>query len=160
LRSVLKGRALGVAFLLSPFSPQFLVPERKGTFMIDLQAISTQEILKLHVNMLAELRRRDVVRGANNPVGDYAEMLFARAFGWSLLGKVAAGADACDSEGKRYQVKCRRLATPKGVRSLGFIRRLPEQPFDYLAAVLLDNEFNVLRGAIVPLVLSSNKRDM
>jgi hypothetical protein len=33
---------------------------------------------------------------------------------------------------------------------LGFIRRLPDRPFDHLAAVLLDGKFRVLRGAILP----------
>jgi hypothetical protein len=50
----------------------------------------------------------------------------------------------------RYQIKCRKLETPAGSRELGFIRRLPDKPFDQLAAVLLDGKFRVLRAAIIP----------
>jgi hypothetical protein len=118
--------------------------------MIDLGAVTVQSLLELHCDVLAELRRRDVVRSANNPTGDYGELLFAKAFGWTLNGNSSADTDALDANGIRYQIKCRRLASPKGSRQLGFIRRLPERPFDRLAAVLLDDKFRVLRAAIIP----------
>lgn len=118
--------------------------------MIDLAHIPVPALLELHVDLLAELRRREVVRSLNNPTGDYGELLFSRAFGWSLNGNSSADADAIDAQGLRYQIKCRRLGTPKGSRQLGFIRRLPERPFDWLAAVLLDSRFRVLRAALIP----------
>lgn len=118
--------------------------------MIDLTNIPVPALLELHVDLLAELRRREVVRSANNPTGDYGELLFSRAFGWTLNGNSSADADALDVEGVRYQIKCRRLGTPKGSRQLGFIRRLPDRPFDRLAAVLLDSRFRVVRAAIIP----------
>lgn len=118
--------------------------------MIDLTTVPVPALLELHVDLLAELRRREVVRSANNPTGDYGELLFSRAFGWTLNNNSSADADAVDGEGLRYQIKCRRLGTPRGSRQLGFIRRLPERPFDRLAAVLLDDRFRVLRGAIIP----------
>jgi hypothetical protein len=118
--------------------------------MIDLANIPVAALLGLHGDLLAELRRRAVVRSANNPTGDYGELLFSRAFGWTLNGNSSADADAVDSQGTRYQIKCRKLVTPQGSRQLGFIRRLPDRPFDRLAAVLLDNQFRVLRGAIIP----------
>lgn len=108
--------------------------------------------------MLSELRRRNIVRSANNPTGDYGELLFSRAFGWTLNGNSSADADAIDGEGIRYQIKCRPLATPQGSRQLGFIRRLPDRRFDRRAAapprrraaVLLGNRVRVLRAAIIP----------
>lgn len=118
--------------------------------MIDLGAVPIASLLELHVDLLAELRRREVVRSANNPTGDYGELLFSRAFGWALNGNSSADADATDAGGIRYQIKCRRLATPKGSRQLGFIRRLPEKPFDQLAAVLLNDRFRVTRAALIP----------
>jgi|SoiMethySBSTD1v2_1073268.scaffolds.fasta_scaffold761362_2 hypothetical protein len=118
--------------------------------MIDLTLPPVSALLDLHVDLLAELRRRAVVRSANNPTGDYGELLFSKAFGWTLNGNSSAGADALDAQGQRYQIKCRRLATPRGSRQLGFIRRLPERPFDNLAAALLDARFKVLRAAIIP----------
>jgi hypothetical protein len=118
--------------------------------MIDLTNVPVSDLLELHGDLLAELRRRKIVRSANNPAGDYGELLFSRAFGWTLNGNASADADAIDSEGIRYQIKCRRLTTPQGSRQLSFIRRLPNRPFDRLAAVLLDAKFRVFRGAIIP----------
>ena len=118
--------------------------------MIDLTNAPVSALLELHGDLLAELRRREVVRSANNPTGDYGELLFSRAFGWTLNGNSSADADAIDAEGLHYQIKCRRLTTPSGSRQLGFIRRMPDRPFDHLAAVLLDGNFRVLRGAILP----------
>ena len=67
-----------------------------------------------------------------------------------MNGNSSADADALDADGMRYQIKCRRLETPAGSRQLGFIRRLPDKPFDQLAAVVLDGKFRVLRGALIP----------
>jgi hypothetical protein len=118
--------------------------------MIDFSVLPVSALFELHTDLMAELRRRDVVRSANNPIGDYGELLFAKAFGWTLNSNSSADADALDAEGVRYQIKCRRLATPKGSRQLGFIRRLPDHPFDMLAAVLLDGKFRVIRAALIP----------
>jgi hypothetical protein len=107
-------------------------------------------VLGLHADILDELRRRRIVRSANNPTGDYGELLFATAFGWTLNGNSSADADATDETGTSYQIKCRRLAKPNASRQLGFIRRLPERPFDYLAGVLVDARFRVIRGALIP----------
>jgi hypothetical protein len=118
--------------------------------MIDLSDAPVSALLELHGDLLAELRRRNVIRSSNNPTGDYGEFLFSRAFGWTLNGNSSADADALDAGGMRYQIKCRKLETPTGSRQLGFIRRLPDRPFDHLAAVLLDGKFRVLRGALIP----------
>lgn len=118
--------------------------------MIDLTTIPVPALLELHADLLAELKRREIVRSANNPTGDYGELLFKRAFGWTLNNNSSADADAVDERGVRFQIKCRRLATPLGSRQLGYIRRLPERPFDQLAAVLLNGKFRVIRAAIIP----------
>ena len=118
--------------------------------MTDLTDAPVSALLELHGDVLAELRRRNVVRSANNPTGDYGELLFSRAFGWTLNNNSSADADAVDAKGIRYQIKCRRLQTATGSRQLGLIRRLPERPSDRLAAVLLDSRYRVLRAAIIP----------
>jgi hypothetical protein len=96
--------------------------------MIDLTHAPVSALLELHADLLAELRRRSIVRSSNSPTGDYGELLFSRAFGWTLNSNSSADADAIDSEGTRYQIKCRRLEVPGGSRQLGFIRRLPDKP--------------------------------
>lgn len=118
--------------------------------MTEFSDLPVSALFELHTELMAELRRRDVVRSANNPTGDYGELLFATAFGWTLNNNSSADADALDAQGLRYQIKSRRLATPKGSRQLGFIRRLPDKPFDNLAAVLLDAKFRVIRAALIP----------
>jgi len=99
---------------------------------------------------MEELRFREIVRTSNNPVGDYAELLFSRAFGWMLEGSSAAGYDAKDQNGIRYQIKARRLTRHNGSRQLSFLRGLPDRKFDFLAAVLFDGRYQVLRAIIMP----------
>ena len=118
--------------------------------MIDLKLLGVAELLLLHASVLDELRARGVVRSSNGPAGDYAELLFSRAFGWYLVNNSLAGFDATDAEGTRYQIKCRRLTAHNGSRQLSAIRRLTSRPFDVLAAVLLDERFRVTRGALIP----------
>lgn len=118
--------------------------------MVDLKLLGVAELLLLHASVLDELRARGVVRSSNGPAGDYAELLFSRAFGWNLVNNSSAGFDATDAGGTRYQIKCRRLTAHNGSRQLSAIRRLTSRPFDVLAAVLLDEQFRVTRGALIP----------
>jgi len=115
-----------------------------------LARASVRELLRLHGAVLDELRRREIVRTANSPVGDYAELLFATAFGWTLENSSAAGHDAVDRDGVRYQIKSRRLTKSNGSRQLSFLRRLPEKKFDVLAAVLFDGAYRVQRAILLP----------
>ena len=112
--------------------------------------MSVTGLLATHGAIMDELRRRDVVRTSNNPVGDYGETLFARAFGWTLATNSALGYDAEDGDGVRYQIKCRRLTRPDGSRQLSAIRRLPDKAFQFLAAILFDETYAVSRAVIVP----------
>lgn len=121
---------------------------------MSLIATSTADLLAQHADILSELRRRGVVRSANAPGGDYAELLFAQAFGWRLENNSASGHDAVDQDGTLYQIKCRRISLAntglqKG-RQLSAIRRLPDRPFDVLAAVLFDDQYRVWRAALIP----------
>lgn len=104
----------------------------------------------MHGQIMSELRERGIVRTANNPVGDYAELLFARAFGWDLAGNSASGHDAVDGNGLRYQIKSRRLSKAGGSHQLSALRRLPEKHFDYLAAVLFGPEYEIIKAIILP----------
>lgn len=115
-----------------------------------LSRASVGELLRLHGAVLDELRRREIVRTSNSPVGDYAELLFSTAFGWTLERSSAAGHDATDQLGLRYQIKSRRLTKANGSRQLSFLRRLPEKKFDFLAAVLFDGACRVQQAIILP----------
>ena len=46
--------------------------------------------------------------------------------------------------------KVRRITAHNVSRQLSFIRRLPDKTFDFLAGVLFNADYSVLRAAIVP----------
>jgi hypothetical protein len=118
--------------------------------MQDLTALTPPELLALHAGISEELRQRGVTRSSNNPVGDLAEYLFCRGFGWTLAANSMRDADATGPDNVRYQIKGRRLTTHNKSRQLGALRDLPQQGFDVLAAVLFEEDYRVLRAALIP----------
>lgn len=117
---------------------------------MEIEGLSELDLLNLHADALEELRRRGTIRSSNNPVGDYAETLFCRAFGWEQAPNSEKDSDAIGGDGVRYQIKGRRLTRHNGSRQLGALRRLPERNFDVLAGVLFKENFSVLRAVLVP----------
>ncbi len=97
---------------------------------------------------MEELRRRRLVRSANNPTGDLAEYMFCTAFGWQQAPSSKKGYDATDDEGVRYQIKGRRLHLRNKSRQLSAIR--DPQGYDFLAAVLFDDDYRIVRAALIP----------
>lgn len=120
-------------------------------------AAATSDLMRLYADILEELRERGVTRTANGPVGDYGELLFARAFGWTLASNNAGHHDAVDAKQVRYQIKARRVGKGPGSRQLGALRRLPEAHFDVLAAVLFGRDMQVLRAALIPYATVSTR---
>lgn len=115
-----------------------------------LAELTTLQLLQVHANVIAELRRRGVLRTKNNPVGDYAEWLVSNALGLTLEGNSAAGYDATDAKGVRYQIKARRVTPDNKSRQLSAIRNLDAADFDVLIGVLFDSDFNVTGAYQVP----------
>lgn len=136
------------------------LPERAAVVVPELiRGTNVRDLLLLYSQIMDELRSREVIRTSNSPVGDYGELLFAKAFGWSLESNSASGHDATDDIGLRYQIKARRLTAANGSRQLSAIRRLNDQTFDHLAAVLFDANFQVRRAIIIPhAVVASRSR--
>lgn len=125
---------------------------------MEMQTLTTLELLRTHGAILDELRRRDVVRSANSPISDYAELLFCQAFGWLREGNSAAGYDARDATtSERYQIKARRLRALTGSRQLSALRNLSSDPFDVLAGVLFNSDFTILRAALIPIALVKDR---
>ena len=117
---------------------------------MNLETYTVAELLAGYGEIMGELRRREIVRSSNGPVSDYAELLFCKAFGWKRENNSAAGYDAKDRKAVRYQIKARRLTRHNSSRQLSAIRNLEKKPFDYLAGLLVDENFQVIRAALVP----------
>jgi hypothetical protein len=119
--------------------------------MRDLRTHSAEALLRLHYRVLDELKTRGLIRNANGPIGEYAELLFCEAFNWSRAeGNSNPGFDATDKDGKRIQIKARRIVG-LGSRQLGAIRNLQRDPFDKLAAILFAKNLEIVRAAIIPI---------
>nr|VFK21824.1 MAG: hypothetical protein BECKLPF1236B_GA0070989_12775 [Candidatus Kentron sp. LPFa] len=85
----------------------------------NLSVMSEARLLRLHASIINELKARGVVRTRNNPIGDYyTEWLVAEALDLELTDNCAAGYDATNSNGKRYQIKGRRITPENNSRQL------------------------------------------
>lgn len=119
--------------------------------MDNLRDKSILDLLACHAAIMEELRARGVLRSANNPTGDLAEYLFCKAFGWIQEGNSAKAFDAIGEDGARYQIKGRRIHRRNKSRQMSAIRS--PDGFDILAAVLFDDDYRVLRAALIPVLV-------
>jgi hypothetical protein len=117
---------------------------------MDLSGLNPSALLALHAQIADELRSRGITRSSNNPTGDLAEYIFCKAFGWKQSGNSNPSIDATDSGGIRYQVKGRRMTRYNNSRQLSAIRNLAGVHFDFLAGVLFNEDYTVMRAALIP----------
>jgi hypothetical protein len=117
---------------------------------MDLSGLSPSALLALHAQVADELRSRGITRSSNNPTGDLAEYLFCKAFGWTQSANSNRSIDAIDSEGIRYQVKGRRITRFNNSRQLSAIRDLAGAHFDFLAGILFNEDYTVMKAALIP----------
>ena len=122
---------------------------------MNLSKLSSIELLRLNSDTLLELKKKGLIRTANNPVADYAEWLVAEAFGYDLMANSFSSYDAIDRRSKkRYQVKSRRLKKDNKSNQLGVIRNLDKQGFDFLDAVILKKQVYMrLMGILIMAIL-------
>lgn len=117
---------------------------------MNLSDLTPAQLLALHAKLGDELRSRGITRSSNNPTGDLAEYLFCKAFGWTQASNSHANVDAIASNGTRFQIKGRRLTRHNKSRQLSAIRDLHGGHFDFLAGVLFNEDYTVLRAALIP----------
>jgi hypothetical protein len=117
---------------------------------MNVETLTAPELLLLHMRIGDELRKRGVTRSANNPTGDLSEYLFCKAFGWKQAGNSHANIDAVAEDGTRYQVKGRRITQFNNSRQLSAIRDLKGGHFDFIAGVLFNEDYTVMRAALIP----------
>jgi hypothetical protein len=108
------------------------------------------QLVAWHGQIIDELGRRKIVRSRNGPLGDYAERLFATAFGWTLAAKSNRGFDAVDAAGQRIEIKARRRSHPRHVPQVGDLPGLLDRRFDVLAALIFEPDSSVARAILIP----------
>lgn len=114
------------------------------------QSSTALEILNLYSQILEELCTRGILRSVNNPAADYAEYLCSRALHLKPAAKSTKGFDATDTQGHRYEIKARRLTKRSKPTRFSAIRKIEENHFDYLIAVVFSEDFSVNRAAVFP----------
>lgn len=108
-----------------------------------VDGLPSSALLRLHAAISDEPRDRGVVRGLNNPVGDYTEYLFCPAFHWEQAGNSTKSVDARCSKGIVYHVKGRRITRPNTSRLLSAIRELDAKSLDFFAGVIFAAGYSV-----------------
>lgn len=117
---------------------------------MEIAKASAVQLLKTYSEVLAELRNRNLIRSTNNPVADISETIVARALELTLVTGSTAGYDATDAGGQRYEIKGRRITKANKSRQLSFIRALDKRHFEFLAAVLFNEDFSIMKACLLP----------
>ncbi len=76
--------------------------------------------------------------------------MVAQVLDLELAPQSAQGYDATDHTGLRYQIKSRRLTAHNQSRVLGVIRKLKSVEFDFLVAVLFNEDLTLLEMWKIP----------
>jgi hypothetical protein len=116
----------------------------------NLEALSVIELLRLHSAVLDELKARGAMRTRNNPVADYAEALVCKALSLQRAGKESKGHDATGPDGKRYEIKSRRMSLQKKSMVTSPLRGLDGAHFDEVIIVLFNEDYTVNRAVQLP----------
>jgi hypothetical protein len=121
---------------------------------VDVEAMSVAELLGGYARILAELRRRGVVRTNNAPVGDYAELLVAAALGGDLAASVSEKSyDLITPRWGKVQVKARAVRVPVSA-SHAQTSPFRSWDFDYAALVMVHiDDYSIHRAVLVPVEL-------
>lgn len=114
---------------------------------VDLSSMTIAELLRLWAGTMAEFRTRDVVRTANNPVGDIAEAIVHEHYGGTRGSFSQKGWDVQDVTGRRLQVKGMRRTGQRGRRNLSAIR---DSDYDLVVIVVFDSDFTLATALEVP----------
>ena len=117
---------------------------------VDLTRRTTSVLLADYAAILDELRDRGVVRTANPPAGDYAELLVKTALCGELVDPSVKGHDGVLPDGTTIQVKTRVVTSP---RRPGQLQTSPFRSWSIgkVALVLLNaDDYSVVQGVLLP----------
>ncbi len=117
---------------------------------MNLKELGVKELLQLQASITNELKDRKIVRTQNNPLGDYTEWIVAKALNLQLASNSKSGYDGETKDGVRIQIKGRRITPSNNSRQLSAIRKYEERDFDELAAVIFDENFDIIDAVLIP----------
>jgi hypothetical protein len=118
---------------------------------MNLSKFTAIELLQLNSSILVQLKKLEIIRTSNNPVADYAEWLIARSYNLELMPNSFSSYDAIDpSTNKRYQIKSRRFNEHNRSYQLGVIRGLAAKKFDFLAAIIFNEDYTIKEAYMIP----------
>ena len=104
---------------------------------------TTDELLGDWAAIMRELRKRDIIRTNNNPVGDIAEAIVHAHYGGERAGFSQAGWDVRTPEEERIQVKSVRTTPTTKRKNLSPIR---DTDYDSVVIVVFNEDFQVTEG--------------
>ena len=116
----------------------------------DIAQLANFELFGLYADIMAELRRRDIVHSSNNPIANYAEKLAAKALSLNVMTESTKGYDATDKDQRRYEIKGRRPTAENESRQLSMLRELDKRHFDFLVGILFHENFIVFKACVIP----------
>jgi uncharacterized protein DUF6998 len=115
---------------------------------MDLTTYKTRELLKLWAAIMRELLRRDVVRTANNPIGDIAEAIVAEHYDGERQGFSNSGWDVTTPHGERVEVKGIRLTDSRTRANLSPIPKT--STYTHVVIVVFDADLRVTEALRMP----------
>lgn len=117
---------------------------------LHLSKLEPIDLLRQYTAVIDELKSRGIVRTNNAPLGDFTEWLIAKSMDLQLAPNSKAGYDAISDAGVKFQIKARRVTPDNNSRQLGAIRKYKEADFDYLVAVIFDENFSLIEAYLIP----------
>ncbi len=113
------------------------------------ESSSLRDLLASYCAIIAELKRRKVVRTDNAPAGDYAEYLVCKALAGMLAPNSERSFDLTAPTWGRVQVKCR-VTDASRANPRSQLSPFRSFDFDVAAVVLLNSNYSVRRAVLVP----------
>jgi hypothetical protein len=114
----------------------------------ELAAAADGQLFEMYGLILAELKRRKLIRTANAPAGDYAEYLVARALGVELAPNAEKSFDVVAPAYGKVQVKAR-VVSEKITNSQRQTSPFRSDDYDYAVLVMLSSADYSVRHAVL-----------
>lgn len=114
-----------------------------------MRELSVSQLLAQYRQILAELRRRGVIRTNNAPTGDYAEWLTAQLMRGELAPNSEKSFDVSAPDGRRFQVKAR-VSPAEGDRGTRQLSAFRSWDFDDVVIILFEDDYSIRRAVQMP----------